>query len=65
MASICNFIFLKITIPEVDTTYWCAAFKIPEEIRTQTRYVTKVSGVLLIFGQILWIINFVVWSNCD
>ena len=37
-----TFPFLQITIPDSDTTYWCAAFKLPEEIRNQTKYVTKV-----------------------
>ena len=40
--SIILFLYLQITIPDADTTYWCAAFKIPENIRNQTRYVTKV-----------------------
>ena len=38
---------LQITIPSSDTTYWCAAFQLPEKIRRQTRYITKVSKRLL------------------
>ncbi|CAI8042458.1 DBH-like monooxygenase protein 1 homolog [Geodia barretti] len=36
----------NIIIPDDDTTYWCAAFKLPENIRNQTRYVTKFSPVV-------------------
>ncbi|CAI8042465.1 DBH-like monooxygenase protein 1 homolog, partial [Geodia barretti] len=33
----------EIIIPENDTTYWCAAFRLPEDIRTQKKYITKFS----------------------
>ncbi|CAI8042462.1 DBH-like monooxygenase protein 1 homolog, partial [Geodia barretti] len=35
-----------IIIPENDTTYWCAAFRLPENIRDQTRYITKFGPVV-------------------
>ena len=34
---------MQITIPDVDTTYWCAAFRLPDNILNQKRYITKVS----------------------
>ena len=59
----------QITIPEVDTTYWCAAFRLPEEIRTQTRYVTKVYKPeqfhLVNVTDLTDFFIFIVWSYCN
>ena len=33
---------IQVQIPSTDTTYWCVAVQLPEEIRTQTKYITKV-----------------------
>ena len=43
---ICNYdmFYVQVTIPANDTTYWCAAFQLPEEIHDQTKYITKVSS---------------------
>ena len=32
----------QVTIPSDDTTYWCTAFKLPDNVIAQTRYITKV-----------------------
>ena len=34
---------LQLTIPAVDTTYWCSVFRLPQEVRQQERYVFKVT----------------------
>jgi len=34
------------TIPDVDTTYWCSAFRLPPEVRQQERYVYRMSPVI-------------------
>ena len=38
---------LQIVIPAVDTTYWCQGFLLPDEIRQQTRYITRVWSKIL------------------
>ena len=37
----------QIEIPAVDTTYWCQGFLLPDEIRQQTRYITRVWSKIL------------------
>ena len=32
----------QVTIPNDDTTYWCAALELPQEIQQQKQYVVKV-----------------------
>ena len=33
---------MQVTIPAVDTTYWCEVHMLPTEIQEQERYVYKV-----------------------
>ena len=33
---------LQILLPNVDTTYWCTAFRAPQEFSMREFYVTKV-----------------------
>lgn len=35
---------MQVTIPSSDTTYWCAAFQIPQEVQNQERYIIRVRG---------------------
>ena len=39
---------LQLTIPAVDTTYWCSVFRLPQEVRQQERYIFKVTEGLLL-----------------
>ena len=32
----------QVTIPNIDTTYWCAALEIPQEIQQQRQYIIRV-----------------------
>ena len=34
---------LQAQIPTADTTYWCAAYELPQEVQQQERYVIRVS----------------------
>ena len=34
--------FVQIEIPSANAIHWCAAFRLPEDIRSQTKYITKV-----------------------
>jgi len=34
---------LQLTIPAVDTTYWCSVFRLPQEVRQQEQYIFKVT----------------------
>lgn len=36
----------NIEIPNKDTTYWCAAFQLPENIRNEKQYITKFSPLI-------------------
>ena len=40
--SLVIFLYMQITIPSADTTYWCQSFELPEEVRSATRYVLRV-----------------------
>ena len=35
-------IHMQIVIPSGDTTYWCAAFELPQDIQNQERYIIRV-----------------------
>ena len=37
----------QVTIPDEDTTYWCAATQLPPEVREQERYITRVRKLAL------------------
>ena len=34
--------YIQVTIPSDDTTYWCAALELPQEIQQQKHYIVKV-----------------------
>ena len=34
---------VQLTLPAVDTTYWCSAFRLPLEVRQQEKYIFRVS----------------------
>ena len=37
-----DIISLQVAIPADDTTYWCYATQLPQEVRDQQRYITRV-----------------------
>ena len=47
----------QITIPSADTTYWCAGFRLPEEIRSSVRHVIKVNTTPRDRRYIVFVIN--------
>ena len=34
---------MQVTIPNDDTTYWCAALELPQEVQQQRQYIVKVA----------------------
>ena len=40
-------LYPQILIPDADTTYWCAGFKLPDDIQSNTKHMIRVRNVLL------------------
>jgi hypothetical protein len=34
--------FMQVIIPPATTTYWCATFQLPQQLRDTTRYINRV-----------------------
>ena len=37
------YFLVQAQIPTADTTYWCAAYELPQEVQQQERYIIRVS----------------------
>ena len=37
------YFLVQAQIPNADTTYWCAAYELPQEVQQQERYIIRVS----------------------
>ena len=37
------YFLVQAQIPSADTTYWCAAYELPQEVQQQERYIIRVS----------------------